>query len=151
MTQVDHNEETPAYNWGRLLAVLEAVQQRALAPPGRSLNSTIVHRFYGAASTAPGTVFGRLLAGAQDHLKKLAGPLGMGGAAEAYKKQIEEISLKLQPDAVSTRPLTLPEQALFALGYYHERARMRAEIADRAAANRAKKDAASQTGETGDE
>ena len=36
------------------------------------INATIVDRFYGAASTAPQSVFSRLLKGAQAHLSKLA-------------------------------------------------------------------------------
>jgi CRISPR-associated protein Csd1 len=127
MCQLDMNESRPAYHWGRMLAVLEAIQRSALESPGRKLNSTIVDRVYGAASTAPGIVFGRLMAGTQGHLKKLAGPLAKGGVAENYRKRLEGISLKLPPDAVSTRPLCLPDQALFALGYYHERACMRAQ------------------------
>ena len=35
------------------------------------VNATIVDRFYGTASTAPQSVFSRLLKGAQAHLSKL--------------------------------------------------------------------------------
>lgn len=135
MERAGDHPARPAYHWGRLLAVLEAVQKTAL---GEKLNTTIVSRFYGAASTAPGTVFGRLMAGAQDHLKKIAGPLGKGGAAEGYRRQIEEISRHLPPESVSTAPLSLPDQALFALGYYHERAAIRARITAAAAAKKEK-------------
>jgi CRISPR-associated protein Csd1 len=106
----------PAYLCGRLLAVLARLQYLALG----STNATIVSRCYGAASTAPVTVFGRLVDLAQSHLKKLSA--SMGGAAVNVEKDIEEILAKL-----GDWPCQLPlqDQALFALGYYHQRAEYR--------------------------
>lgn len=143
MTQIETGDKNPAaYHWGRLLAVLEAIQRKALEKPGNPLNSTLVDRNYGAASTAPGTVFGRLFSGAQDHLKKIR--IVSRGTAEAFQKQIEGIvSGHLVPEDGDPlqglqRRFTVQEQALFALGYYHQRAKNRAD----ARIGRAKRDAA---------
>lgn len=56
---LDTDSTDPAYRYGRLLAVLEALQINYHG--GRKPNSTIVDRFYAAASTRPATVFPRLL------------------------------------------------------------------------------------------
>lgn len=60
MVQLDPDNPNSAYRCGRLLAVLEAVQR--LAIPG--IKATVVDRFFGTASSAPASVFGRLVRGA---------------------------------------------------------------------------------------
>ncbi len=114
MVQLDITQMNPAYRCGRLLAVIESIQRAAM--PG--VNATIVDRFYGTASSAPASVFGRLLRGAQPHLSKLE--RDRKGAWVSLQRQMEDVlsGLPLFP-----RTLTLEEQGLFALGYYHERAR----------------------------
>ena len=67
MEHLDSSNDDPAYLCGRLFALLEAVQRAAI--PGT--NTTITDRFFGTASSAPASVFGRLLRGAQAHLNKL--------------------------------------------------------------------------------
>jgi CRISPR-associated protein Csd1 len=106
-----------AYHCGRLLAVLEAIQRRAV--PGAK--ATIVDRFFGTASSAPAGVFGRLLRGAQPHLAKLE--RDNTPAYVALQRRLEEISARI---GAFPRTLTLEEQGLFALGYYHQRAHDRA-------------------------
>ena len=113
MVQLEPNNQTPAYLCGRLLAVLEEVQR--LAVPGAK--TTIVDRFFGTASSAPSSVFGRLLRGAQPHLAKLE--RDRPGAWRALQGRLEEIQSSLSG---FPRILTLEEQGLFALGYYHQRA-----------------------------
>lgn len=66
MTQLDPTQSDPAYLCGRLLEVLDRIQQVAISP-----KATIVDRFFGTASSAPATVFGRLVRGAQPHLATL--------------------------------------------------------------------------------
>lgn len=119
----DHHDE--AYHCGRLLAVLDAIQVRALGNP----NATIIDKFYGTASSAPATVFGTLLHGAQAHLGKLRKE--QPGMHEIFQRQLEEIMGR-----IPGFPLTLPlqRQALFALGYYHQRAANRQAVAERRAA-----------------
>ena len=67
MVRLDETNTRPAYLCGRLLAVLKRTQQVAL----KSVKATLIDRFYGTASTAPATVFPRLIKGAQAHLGKL--------------------------------------------------------------------------------
>ncbi len=103
------NRESPdtGYRLGRLLAVLERLQGEA----NRNLNKTIVDRYYGAASTRPGTVFPSLIHLAQHHAGKLR-------SAGFFQKEIGEVM-----DGVQSFPshLSLEEQGLFAIGYYHQR------------------------------
>jgi len=108
---LDPSFSDPGYLFGRLFAVLERVQ--LLANPG--VNSTIVDRFYGAASTRPSTVFSQLLRLNQSHLSKV--PLNRN--PDWYRKLIGEIMDGLPPQFAPV--LDLPQQGLFALGYYHQR------------------------------
>ncbi|MGI5917606.1 MAG: type I-C CRISPR-associated protein Cas8c/Csd1 [Anaerolineae bacterium] len=117
MTQLDNTNRTPPYLCGRLLAVLERAQ--ALAIPGA--NATLVDRFYGTASTAPATVFGSLMQNAQAHLGKLR--RDRPGSYHRLQGELEDILADLP---AFPRTLSLDEQALFALGYYHQRAHSRA-------------------------
>lgn len=114
MVELDTTNRDPAYLCGRLLAVLEQVQRAAL--PG--INATIVDRFYGTASSAPASVFGRLLRGAQPHLARLE--RDRKGAFIALQRRLEEVQAPL---TAFPKTLTLEQQGFFALGYYHERAR----------------------------
>jgi CRISPR-associated protein Csd1 len=124
MERLDQSNREPAYVCGRLMAVLDAVQRAAI--PGAK--ATIISRYFGTASSAPATVFGTLLRGAQPHLDKLRRE--REGAYYGLQTRLEEVLALLQS---FPKTLTLKQQALFSLGYYHQRA------ADRAAA-RARKE-----------
>lgn len=113
MVQLDPESSNPAYRCGRLLAVLEEAQR--LAVPG--INATIVDRFFGTASSAPASVFPRLIRGAQPHLAKLR--RDRRGAHEALQRRLEDIQGGL---SAFPRVLSLEDQGWFALGYYHQRA-----------------------------
>ncbi len=125
MSELDTTLDVPAYQCGRLLAALEAVQRAAL---GR-INTTLVDRYFGSASTTPATVFGILLTQANKaHLPKIR--KSKEGLYLLLQDRIAGIVAPLQQGFPKT--LTLSEQGLFALGYYHQRA------ADRAAMQAAK-------------
>ncbi|HHD63989.1 MAG TPA: hypothetical protein ENK96_06430, partial [Desulfobulbaceae bacterium] len=121
-------KEGAAYNCGRLLAVLEAIQQRA-SSSGRGVNTTLVDRFYGAASTAPATVFANLISMAtKAHLPKLRRE-----RKELFRLRSQDELLHigdLMADICRIidnaggfpPPLHPKEQAVFALGFYHQRA-----------------------------
>lgn len=128
MVQLNKTHPSAAYHCGRLLAELEAVQK--LAIPG--IRTTVVDRFYGTASTAPASVFSTLIRGAQPHLAKLK--RDKGGSAVALQRQIEDICSVIQNNF--PRVLTLEEQGLFSLGYYHQRAYDRAAAVKKAAEKR---------------
>ncbi|HHY92562.1 MAG TPA: type I-C CRISPR-associated protein Cas8c/Csd1 [Firmicutes bacterium] len=113
MEKLDPTNLTPGYLSGRLLAVLEFIQQAAV--PG--IKATIVDRYYGTASSAPAAVYGRLLRTTQSHLGKLRKE--KPGAYKLLQRLLEEVlsGLKVFPSTLS-----LQDQGLFALGYYHQRA-----------------------------
>ncbi|MFN8510606.1 MAG: type I-C CRISPR-associated protein Cas8c/Csd1 [Deinococcaceae bacterium] len=115
MSELNPNHRTQAYLCGRLLAILEEAQQRA---SGFGLNTTLVDRFYGAASTAPGTVFGNLIRlSTTGHLPKIG---------KEVNEQIETVIADLDNAGGFPKILTQLEQAEFALGFYHQRASYRA-------------------------
>ncbi len=105
----------PAYQCGRLMAVLAALQRSALGDVGAG----IVQRYYAAASTTPSLVIGRLIRNSQFHLNKLESPK----FAYWYEGKIADICSKLGQGL--PRTLNLEEQSLFALGYYQQMADMR--------------------------
>jgi CRISPR-associated protein Csd1 len=118
----------PAYQAGRLMAVLAALQTSALGDVGAG----VVQRYYAAASTTPSLVLGRLVRNAQFHLQKIENK----GLMVWYEKQIAEIMSKLgdQPPAM----LDLEGQTLFALGYYQQKAALYGGAKTETATNEAK-------------
>ena len=107
--ELDLDQTDTPYRLGRLFAVLERIQSRAM--PG--INATIRDRYYSAASTTPVAVFTTLLRLKNAHQKKL-----VEREQGYFEKLIGEV---LEPMADFPRQLTLPQQARFALGYYHQR------------------------------
>lgn len=106
-SKMDDTSTNVPYRLGRLFATLEKLQEEAL--PGT--NATIRDRFFGAASATPVTVFPRLVRGAQPHLGKVR-------RAVYFEKLIQEI---VSPLERFPSHLSLEEQGLFTLGYYHQR------------------------------
>lgn len=119
---------------GRLLAILEKLQRDQA---DGNINATLVDRFYGAASTAPATVFGTLLSDAQAHLAKLRKK-----NERAYERVQQMLESTLSELEVFPTTLSVKQQALFALGYYHQRAQMRAAAREAAEAKKARQAAA---------
>lgn len=103
-----------AYHCGRVLAILAALQKRALG----SVGAGVIQRYYAAASTNPGLVFGRLIKNAQYHIEKL-GP--------AKSRYLESLLAETMTCVSNSFPqvLSLQEQGLFGLGYYHQIADLR--------------------------
>jgi CRISPR-associated protein Csd1 len=106
---LDKDCPNTAYRLGRLFAALEKLQADATGA-----GTTIRDRYYGAASATPVVVFGQLLRKAPHHASKIS-------HAPFYEKLIQEILGALRPDKAFPSTLTLEEQGLFALGYYHQR------------------------------
>jgi CRISPR-associated protein Csd1 len=113
----------PAYHCGRLMAMLAALQYRALGDVGAG----VVQRYYAATSATPALVLGRLMRTAQFHLDKLD-----RGLARWHEGRIADVWGRIH-DGVP-RTLSLEEQSLFALGYYQQiaadRSRTRQDTAD---------------------
>ncbi|MDA3960901.1 MAG: type I-C CRISPR-associated protein Cas8c/Csd1 [Planctomycetota bacterium] len=106
---LDENRPEPAYQLGRLFAVLEKAQEDAL--PG--INATVKDRYFGAASATPATVFPRLIRGSQHHIHKLD-----GGMKVNTEKRVQAVMERI--DGFPSH-LDLVGQGLFAIGYYHQR------------------------------
>ena len=104
-----------AYHCGRVLAVLAALQKRALGAVGAG----VIQRYYASASTNPGLVFGRLIKNAQYHIEKL-GPDHSGYLESLLAQTMACVSPNGFPQVLS-----LQEQGLFGLGYYHQVADLR--------------------------
>ena len=108
---LDKENANVGYRLGRLFAVLEKIQIAAIKP-----ETTIREKFYAAASTSPVAVFGNLMRLSGYHLSKLDSD--KRGLRIWFEKQIEEIMSGIE---VFPPHLTLEEQGMFAIGYYHQR------------------------------
>ncbi len=123
---MDPNLHEPGYLLGRLIAVLERLQQLALG----DVNASVIDRYFGAASATPQAVFPRLLKNARHHARKAADNPKHAGTAHWLDKQlIDEILSKM---GVQKPPrgglylgfpyhLSLEQQGLFVLGYHQQR------------------------------
>lgn len=107
---LDQTRSSTAYRLGRLFAALEKIQEEA--NPG--INATIRERYYGAASSAPITVFTTLMRLKNHHIAKLENR----GRATTFERLIGEIMSGIE-DFPTQFPIA--EQGRFAIGYYHQR------------------------------
>lgn len=128
---VDPNHPSPAYHCGRLMYLLANLQEAQ----GDEVNAGVVQRYYGAASSTPALVLGRLTRLSQHHLAKLS--RDKPGLAHTLEQEIASVWAVL--GTAPPRTLSLEEQSLFALGYYqqlaHSSATRREATAQRKAAN----------------
>lgn len=116
--ELNEHETHPAYLCGRIMAILAAIQRTALPDVGAG----VVQRYYAAASATPALVLGRLIRTAQiAHLPKIEGDGDRRGLRIWLESQLTEVWQQLrQPPPTA---LSLQEQTLFAMGYYHQLAR----------------------------
>ncbi len=116
----------PAYNCGRLLALLDDIQEEAQG----SVGADIVARFYGNASTFPRNVFQRLIRLEKHHRAKLlkdATPRKRA-AGVALGRKIDDVCALFAPATPGGPPefpglLSPQEQGRFALGFHQQKAR----------------------------
>lgn len=108
------NEQStnPAYLLGRLFAVLEKVQAEAIG----NVNASIKDRYFTSACASPRSVFPILLRLSQHHIAKAE----YGHASDRRIQDILNL-LDVENNPIPAR-LTLDEQGIFILGYYHQRA-----------------------------
>lgn len=114
---LDLTNKESGYLLGRLFAVYEQIQVFAL---GRSVNATIKDKFYGSAAAQPRKIFRMLDAGSANHLSKI------GKQKPGLKVNLEKAVgaiMELMSPGQDPFPASLPDksQALFGLGYYHQR------------------------------
>jgi CRISPR-associated protein Csd1 len=125
MTETLNPDEThPAYLYGRLLRVFEEIQYAALG----DVNSSVVDKFYGTFSAAPALIFARLYSNAQNHMRKVRAENEV--AYFALDKRLAEVT-NLLPASPPKSTQSLADQGRFALGFYHQKAKTFAEIAER--------------------
>lgn len=103
----ENNNDTP-YLLGRLFAVLENLQGRALG----DINATIRDRYFGSASATPALVFPRLLRVSMHHAAKVD---------NRWPEPLKARILDKLPAQRFPAVFDLNEQGLFAIGYYHQR------------------------------
>lgn len=122
---LDENNDNQAYLLGRLFAVLEKIQKTALekrgsaTEEGKKINSTIVDRYFGSASTVPYSVFPRLLTGSKHHLAKIRKDQVQSKKAYYLDEDIEKI-VNMLP-AEFPKHLSIEDQGRFTIGYYQQR------------------------------
>lgn len=110
---LNNDSKNQPYLLGRLFAVLEKAQEDAAAPA--KLNSTIKDRYFTSACANPATTFPVLLRLSQHHIAKSE----YGRNTEFRIRGIMDL---LEVDnAPFPRSLSLEEQGIFILGYYHQR------------------------------
>ena len=114
---LDKSNSNPAYLAGRLFALLERIQEKAI--PGVKAN--ITDRYFRTASATPGIIFGRLLQLSAFHLSKIKKE--HGGLGFYFDRQIQEV-LELLPGGQATfdKFFSPDQQSIFAVGYYHQKA-----------------------------
>lgn len=103
-----------AYILGREFAVLEAIQEEA--NPG--INATIKDKYFNSACATPASVFPILLKLKNSHIRKIE------NKKVYYEKLLTELQGKIAisegQTAAYPRRLSLEEQGMFILGYYHQ-------------------------------
>lgn len=107
---LNENSANAPYVMGRLFAVYESVQQSA--NPG--INATVRDKYFNSAAATPAVVFSVMNNLYQKHLRKLD-----AGLRVYYEKQVGEL-MGVLGETLPAR-LSLPEQASFQLGYYHQK------------------------------
>jgi|GEM_PF-7071817 len=120
MPGLDEQTTDPAYVCGRLLALLEEIQARAQG----DLNRNIIDRFFSIAVSSPRRALPIMIKLAKKaHLPKIRRAYRKG--ADEFEGQMGHLMGLLHPDPNSSEafPLTLQteRQAIFLLGYYHQR------------------------------
>jgi CRISPR-associated protein Csd1 len=112
---LDPANKDPGYLLGRLFATYEYAQTQAL--PG--INATIRDKYYGTASATPRAVFPLLQRSTTHHLAKLRKE--KYGLAVNIDRRIGEIFELADAGNLFVPTLTAQRQALFAVGYYHQK------------------------------
>ncbi len=109
------NTETnnQAYLLGRMFSLLENIQETST---GGQLNTTIKDQYLNSMCSTPALVMAQLLKLKESHMKKLR--RDKPGLAITLDQQLMEIIYRLEIQI--PRQLSLEEQAVFMLGYYHQ-------------------------------
>ncbi|MBY3433283.1 type I-C CRISPR-associated protein Cas8c/Csd1 [Rhizobium laguerreae] len=115
---LDTTNTNKGYLLGRLFAVYENAQESAVG----KVNSSIKDKFYSTASSQPQRVFRSLSDGFAKHISKIR--RDRFGLAVHIEKDVSQIMEIMSPsgDPFPVR-LSDEEQAMFSVGYYHQRSK----------------------------
>lgn len=106
---LNKEEKNVGYLCGRLFAVFEYTQRRALGL------STVANKYLGAAMTSPAKVFPALTNLNSHHLNRLETP-----HTRVYLEKIIEEIMRKMPTPTYPTQLNILEQGSFGIGYYHQ-------------------------------
>lgn len=109
---LDPDVNDPAYLRGRIFAVLSTLQWKALGPVG----ATVTQRHFKTAMMAPQQAFPTLMALSIHHQAKAAAQKGSTYYTELLSQLVSRLPATVWPAVHTPR-----EQALFAVGYWHQR------------------------------
>jgi CRISPR-associated protein Csd1 len=112
---LDKDNSDIGYRLGRLFAIVEQIQNDAVP----RANATVRDRFFGAAAATPRRIFSVILKNAQHGLAKIRKE--KPGWAVSLDKSLQEILDCVQPRNGFPATLSVEEQGMFILGYYHQR------------------------------
>lgn len=118
--ELNENNTNIAYVLGREFAVLEEIQKEA---NNSETNATIKDRYFNSACMTPAVVFPTLFRLKNSHIKKLISKK-KAKQAEKYEKLLGNLQAKIDLEDGQTtaypKRMTLEEQGMFILGYYHQ-------------------------------
>lgn len=116
---LNENSKNIPYNLGRLFAVLEHIQEESA---DNKINSTIKDRFFNSACATPASIFPILLKLKNSHMKKVERK--NVGSKIHFERMLTEIQGRFpvsdDQEIAYPKRLTLEEQGMFILGYYHQ-------------------------------
>ena len=107
---LNENSNSVAYNLGRIFAIIEKIQLDA------NNSSNIREKYLSAASSTPRSIYPTLLNLSQHHISKIN--KGGNKTFNYYDKLVGQILLKIEE---FPSILSVEEQGMFILGYYHQR------------------------------
>lgn len=114
---MDPNLKSPGYLFGRLLALVERIQQEALG----DVNASVVDRFFAGASATPRAVFPRLLKNVRHHVRRAKDNPGGAGRVVWLERLLDDVLAGLPAEKGFPTHLDLEQQGLFLLGYHQMR------------------------------
>lgn len=113
---LNEDSRNVAYTLGREFAVLEAIQEEA--NPG--INATIKDKYFNSACATPAAIFPVLFKLKNSHIRKISNR----GKVVYFEKLLGELQNRIPVTEGQMVPcprrLSLEEQGMFILGYYHQ-------------------------------
>jgi len=119
LVALQENYPDVAYQYGRLMAVYEAIQLGA----SPNVQSTVSERFFTSMMINPKRSVAKLDILAKAHLRKGARELGKGWAIN-QSRRLQSINKEISwQEAADCGSLSLDQRGMFVLGYWHEKFR----------------------------